>query len=123
MATKKADSLNISNISDLQNHPGLAIGLSYEFLKRQDGWDALAAYYSLPHNPFGLEHGLAYQAILENRIDMTDAYSTDGEIDGYKLSLLKDDKGFFPDYHAVSFYSAALPDGAKQVIEKLNFVI
>lgn len=120
MTTRKADSLNINKISDLRNHSGLKFGLSYEFMKRQDGWDALAAFYNLPHDPVGLEHGLAYQAILENRIDITDAYSTDGEIDRYKLLLLADDAEFFPEYHAVSFYSTALPESAKRTIEKLN---
>lgn len=120
MTTKKAKSLNINNISDLQDHPDLAIGLSYEFLKRQDGWEPLSSFYDLPHKPVGLEHGLAYQAILEKRIDITDAYSTDGEIKRYELTLLKDDKKNFPDYHAVSFYSAALPGEAKRAIKKLT---
>ncbi|MGC1244163.1 MAG: glycine betaine ABC transporter substrate-binding protein [Chryseosolibacter sp.] len=120
ITARKADSLNINDISDLRNHSGLRFGLSYEFMKRQDGWDALAAFYDLPHDPFALEHGLAYQAILENRIDISDAYSTDGEINRYKLILLEDDKEYFPNYHAVSFYRAALPDIAKRVIEKLN---
>jgi osmoprotectant transport system permease protein len=120
MTTKQAEKLNINNISDLQKHPALSIGLSYEFLKRQDGWEPLSSSYGLPHDAVGLEHGLAYQALLENSIDVTDAYSTDGEIKRYDLTLLKDDKDFFPDYHAVSFYSASLPGEAKAIINKLT---
>jgi osmoprotectant transport system permease protein len=59
-----AAKFNLSTISDLRNHPELTMGLSYEFLKRQDGWENLATSYSLPHKKvFGLEHGLAYAAL------------------------------------------------------------
>ncbi|CAN5343397.1 glycine betaine ABC transporter substrate-binding protein [soil metagenome] len=116
----KAQMLNINSISDLKSHPELKLGLSYEFLKRQDGWENLSRHYKLSQNPTGLEHGLAYQAILNNNIDITDAYSTDGEINRYDLLLLQDDLNFFPDYQAVSFYSATIPEQAKKVINKLN---
>lgn len=119
MVTGSARNLKIDKISDLQNHPELVVGLSYEFLKRQDGWEALSSLYDLPHEAIGLEHGLAYQAMLDNRIDITDAYSTDGEIKRYDLTLLKDDQEFFPDYHAVSFYRASLSEEAKGAINKL----
>ncbi|MEX2335793.1 MAG: glycine betaine ABC transporter substrate-binding protein [Fulvivirga sp.] len=120
---ESAKKLNISKISDLKNHPDLQVGLSYEFLKRQDGWENLAIYYNLPQDPVGLEHGLAYQAMLENNIDITDAYSTDGEINRYDLLILEDDKSFFPDYQAVSFYTASLPQEAKAILDVLSFSI
>lgn len=123
MKEKMASELGISKISDLQNHPTLRFGLSYEFLKRQDGWGVLSSYYKLPQNPTGMEHGLAYQAILKDNIDVTDAYSTDGEIQRYGLLLLEDDRQFFPDYQAVSFYRSALPQKAKNALSKLNQAI
>jgi len=94
----------IKTISDLKDHAELKAGISYEFLKRQDGWDALAKVYGLPQDPVGLEHGLAYQALLDDKIGVTDCYSTDGEISVNNLVMLEDDKGFFPEYEAVSFY-------------------
>lgn len=120
MKANQARRMSINSISDLQKHPELTVGVSYEFLKRQDGWEPLASFYGLPYTPVGLEHGLAYEAVLENRIDLTDAYSTDGEIKKYDLTLLKDDKNFFPDYYAVSFYGASLPAAAKAVVNKLT---
>ena len=119
MTNDKAKRLKIDRISDLQKHPDLALGLSYEFLKRQDGWEALASFYRLPHNALGLEHGLAYRAVLQGEIDMTDAYSTDGEVKRYNLKVLKDDRRFFPAYQAISFYRASLPPEAKTAIAKL----
>lgn len=115
-----AEDRNIRTVSDLRHHPGLSIGLSYEFLKRKDGWDNLAQAYSLPHNPVGLEHGLAYAALQEEKIQVTDAYSTDGEIQRYDLVILKDDLNFFPNYHAVSFYRKDLHAKAVHAVEKLS---
>jgi osmoprotectant transport system permease protein len=96
--------LGLKTISDLKDHPGLKVGVSYEFLKRQDGWEALAKAYNLPQQPTALEHGLAYQALMEGKIDVTDCYSTDGEIAVNDLVVLEDEMGFFPKYEAVSLY-------------------
>src|SRR4051812_26949085 len=49
----------IYRLSDLQRHPELTIGLSYEFLKRKDGWENLSVAYGLKFKPVALEHGLA----------------------------------------------------------------
>lgn len=113
----------LKKISDLVHHPDLRVGLSYEFIERQDGWNKLALFYQLPQKVTALEHGLAYQAINEKKIDVTDAYSTDGEIKKYNLVLLEDDRHFFPAYQAVSFYSKTFPDKAKQLLNKLSAVL
>lgn len=115
-----ANKFNIKTISDLRNHPQLKLGLSYEFIKRQDGWDNLAKEYALPQKPVGIEHGLAYGALEERKIDLTDAYSTDGEITKYDLVILEDDKKFFPDYSAVSFYRRELDAEFKNILNSLN---
>lgn len=44
------------------------------------------------------EIGLRYQALLNNSADAVVAFSTDGEIAGYNLVLLEDDKLNFPPY-------------------------
>lgn len=123
MLRRRAEDLQIDQISDLRNHPRVRAALSYEFLKRRDGWEALSSFYDLPQDPVGLEHGLAYQALLGERIDITDAYSTDGEIVEYDFTLLVDDQRFFPEYQAVSFYDASLPDDVKRILDKLSGAI
>lgn len=115
-----AEARSISSISDLVKNNNLNIGLSYEFLKREDGWGNLSKVYGLLQQPTGLEHGLAYQALEQKRIDVTDAYSTDGEITRYNLVLLTDDLNFFPEYEAVSLYSDRLPEKARRVIAQLT---
>ena len=101
MRTQQAEAHGLKNISDLRRIPDLNIALSHEFLRRQDGWESLRAAYQLPQRPVGIEHGLAYQALTAGQIDITDAYSTDGEIERYGLHLLVDDQAFFPEYLAV----------------------
>jgi osmoprotectant transport system permease protein len=113
LSAAKAKSIGIKAISELRKYGNLKLGLSHEFLKREDGWENLKDRYELPHQPIGLEHGLAYQAINESKIDITDAYSTDAEILRYNLVTLQDDLNFFPEYKAVSFSRSELPEEAK----------
>lgn len=112
--------LQATNISDLRQYRDLSMALSYEFLKRKDGWENLKRTYNLQLNPVGIEHGLAYQAISNGKIQITDAYSTDGEIEKYGLTLLKDDLGFFPEYYAVAVFQTNLPSHVKGIISKLE---
>lgn len=120
MKKELSDSLNLKTISELKYHPELKFGLSYEFLNREDGWKNLASAYELPQKPVGLEHGLAYNAIDDKQIDLTDVYSTDGEIPKYDLRILKDDMNFFPKYYAVSFYKISFNDKLKNVVGKIS---
>ena len=111
---------NIHSISAVKDYPDLRIGLSYEFLKRNDGWGNLAQTYRLSHHPTGLEHGLAYQALENRSIDITDAYSTDGEIDQYGLEVLLDDKYFFPEYDATALYRLDIKPKVRTIVAQLT---
>ena len=71
-----AADLSIKTISDLGRFPLLKAGFSLEFLNREDGWPDLAKTYGLSQNVVGIEHGLAYRAIKNGSIKITDAYST-----------------------------------------------
>ena len=115
-----SEQLNIRTISDLKNHPSLQIGLSYEFLKRVDGWDNLKNNYSLPQQAVGLEHGLAYRALKQKKISSTDAYSTDGEIEKYELVVLEDNLKFFSTYQATSLYTTSLDTKVKKILAQLD---
>ena len=89
-----ATDLSIKTISDLGRFPLLKAGFSLEFLNREDGWPNLAKTYGLSQNVVGIEHGLAYQAIKNGSIKITDAYSTDGDLKNFDLIILDDDKKF-----------------------------
>jgi osmoprotectant transport system permease protein len=101
---------NLSRLSDLKAHPELRLGLSQEFIGRADGWPGLKRVYELPvATPLGLDHGLAYEAIAQKQVDAIDIYSTDAKIDKYGLTVLADDRSYFPRYDAVLLYRADLP--------------
>ncbi len=95
----------VETISDLARHPELRLGLTHEFLGRPDGWPGLVRMYglSMPH-VLGIQHELAYTALQSGRIDATDIYTTDAEIERLGLHVLRDDRGFFPRYDAVWLY-------------------
>jgi osmoprotectant transport system permease protein len=115
MKKDRAKQFKIVNISDLARYPQLKLAFSYEFLKRKDGWENLAKVYNLKQISVGIEHGLAYQALDDKKVDIIDAYSTDGEIPRYNLKILEDDLHFFPTYYAVSFYNSELGETAKGI--------
>ena len=111
MLEARADELHITRISDLLRPEAatLRLGLSHEFLQRADGWPALKAAYRLPLVAgSGLDHGLAYEAVAAQRVDVIDVYSTDAKVGRYHLRVLQDDLGFFPRYEAVLLMRAAV---------------
>jgi osmoprotectant transport system substrate-binding protein/osmoprotectant transport system permease protein len=100
MRADRARALRIKTMSDLVPHP-LRYGVSHEFLQRQDGMPGLRRVYHLQTESLvGMEHDLAYQALAEGAIDVSDGYSTDAKIVAGKLVVLRDDKHFFPPYEA-----------------------
>jgi osmoprotectant transport system substrate-binding protein/osmoprotectant transport system permease protein len=116
-----AQRLLIRTLSDLARHPELKFGFSNEFLDRADGWPALrAAYHLSPSNVTGLTHDLAYRALANGSIDVTDLYSTDAEIQYYHLRVLADDLHHFPAYKAVFLYRLDLERRAPQAVRSLR---
>ena len=109
----------LASIADLADHPQLRLGFSHEFRDRADGWPGLKQTYDLPQDSSGIEHGLAYQALLEDAIDVTDAYSTDGDLLRYDLVVLADDRGFFPSYFAAPVALGVLDADTKAALSLL----
>ncbi|MBU6438458.1 MAG: ABC transporter permease, partial [Betaproteobacteria bacterium] len=110
MRGSEARALHITTLSDLRAHPQLRLGLSQEFIGRADGWPGLQRAYGLPFaTPQGLDHGLAYDALRARQVDVIDVYSTDARIAPDGLTVLQDDRGYFPRYDAVLLYRADLP--------------
>ncbi len=120
MRGDRAQALGIATISDLARHPELAVGLSNEFVDRKDGWPALAGAYGLAALKVrGIDHDLAYRALNARQIDVTDAYTTDAEIAAYGLTVLADDRAFFPHYDAVFVYRRDFDPRAVAALDRL----
>jgi len=118
---EEASRLGIAAISDLRRHPELKVGLTHEFLDRQDGWRPLAARYGLTMpNVLGIDHALGYAALARDQIDVKDAYSTDAKIAENDLVALRDDLHFFPEYKAAYLYRLALDSRAVAALNHLG---
>jgi osmoprotectant transport system permease protein len=121
MRRSQAQQLGIRSISDLRAHFELKVGLTHEFLDREDGWQPLAAHYRLrPSTVLGIDHALGYAALRAGQIDLKDAYSTDAKIAEFDLLPLVDDQNFFPRYEAVFLYRRSLPEAATVALRKLQ---
>jgi osmoprotectant transport system permease protein len=121
MRRSDAQRLGVRTISNLRKHPELKIGLTHEFLDRQDGWQPLRERYALPQqNVVGIDHALGYAALANSSIDVKDAYSTDAKIEQNDLVVLEDDLQFFPKYEAVFLFGLSTPANAIAALRRLE---
>ncbi len=121
MRRSEAQRLGIRRISDLQKHPELHLGLTHEFLDRQDGWQPLRERYALPQQSvIGIDHALGYGALANGSIDVKDAYSTDAKIEQNDLMVLEDDLQYFPKYEAVFLFRSAVSPDAIKALRRLE---
>jgi osmoprotectant transport system permease protein len=121
MRRSEAQRLGIRTIGDLRKHPELKIGLTHEFLDRQDGWQPLRERYGLPQQSvIGIDHALGYAALANGSIDVKDAYSTDAKIEQNDLMVLEDDLQFFPKYEAVFLFRSSMSPDATNALRRLE---
>jgi glycine betaine/choline ABC-type transport system substrate-binding protein len=96
--------LHLKTLSDAASYtPRWRPGFGYEFMEREDGYAGLARVYALQFaaRPRILDLGLLYRALLDKQVDLIAANSTDGLLAARDLSVLEDDKRYFPPYDAV----------------------
>jgi osmoprotectant transport system substrate-binding protein/osmoprotectant transport system permease protein len=121
MRRNEARRLRIRTISDLRKHPELKVGLTHEFLEREDGWQPLRQRYELPQqNIIGIDHALGYSALANESIAVKDAYSTDAKIEQNDLLVLEDDLHFFPKYEAVFLFRSSTRPDATAALRRLE---
>ena len=100
-----SERLGLVRVSDLGAHRGLRVGLSHEFMGRADGWKGLTTTYAIAFDDVrGMDHAVAYEALAAGSIDVMDVYTTDAKIARMGLTVLRDDRRFFPPYEAVFLY-------------------
>ena len=103
-----AKKYNLETISDLAKVGGeLKLGATLEFCNRADGYSGISKVYNLKFKSFSaIDGGLRYTAIGNKKVDVIDAFRTEGLLQSYKLKVLKDDKLFFPNYDCVPIVSS-----------------
>lgn len=117
-----ADKNKIESISDLKNiSKDLVFGAEHEFFNREDGFDGLIKVYDLTFkNTAKMDVSLKYQAIGQGKMDVTDAFTTDGQLKALNLKVLEDDKNFFPPYYAAPIVREEILESYPQLEEVLN---
>ena len=83
--------------------PQLRMGAGYEFLERPDGFPGLVKTYGLKfaESPRVMDLGLLYRALESRQVDVVAGSNTDGLIAALGLTVLEDDRNYFPPYDAV----------------------
>jgi osmoprotectant transport system substrate-binding protein len=99
-----ARALHLTNLSQAAAFtPHWRLGVGYEFEERPDGLPGLESAYGLHFAapPRVMDLGLLYRALQSHQVDMIAGNSTDGPIRALGMTVLKDDKHYFPPYQAV----------------------
>ena len=116
-----AERLDLRQIGDLRPHaPSLAIGGDYEFFARPE-WLAIRTAYGLEfQTQRTMDSTLMYQAAVQGNVDVISAFSSDGRITSYGLTILEDNRGAIPPYDAVVLASAWVAREAPDVLQALT---
>jgi osmoprotectant transport system substrate-binding protein len=104
--TQEATKTIGTTLSDLAEYvnanPGeVVFGIDQEFYERSDGFFAMAEHYGMKVDKKQvrtMEVGLTFEAMMNDQVDVTMVFATDGKIKKYNLHVLEDDKQFFPVY-------------------------
>ena len=97
--------------------PAWSAGFGYEFLERPDGFAGLARTYGLRFRdaPRVMDLNLIYRAVAAGEIDVTAGDATSGLIQALELTVLADDREYFPPYDAVPVVRSATLCGIPEV--------
>jgi osmoprotectant transport system substrate-binding protein len=96
--------LSLHTLSEAAKYaPHWRAAFGYEFMERPDGYPGLAQTYGLKFGapPRIMDLGLLYRALIEKQVDIVAGNSTDGLISALDLTILRDDRDYFPPYQAV----------------------
>jgi osmoprotectant transport system permease protein len=111
MRADKAKALGIRTLADLARHaPQLRIGGDFEIFSRPE-WTSVERSYGMR---FGTKRqyqpNLMYSALVSGDVDAITAFSSDGRIAQYGLTVLGDPQGALPPYDAILLVAPAHAD-------------
>jgi osmoprotectant transport system permease protein len=119
---KLAEENGLKTISDLKAiQSSLKAGFTLEFSDREDGYKGIKKLYGLNlPTLITMEPKLRYRAVKNGEINLVDAYSTDSELQRYKLVVLEDDKNLFPPYQGAPLMKAETAEKYPEIVKALN---
>ncbi|MGH6684473.1 MAG: ABC transporter permease/substrate-binding protein [Pseudolabrys sp.] len=106
MPHERAQKLGIRSIADLAAHAGeLTIAGDYEFFERPE-WKAILDAYGLRFRAERtMQPDFMYQAARSGDVDVISAYTSDGRIAQFDLTVLDDPRHAIPPYDAILLLS------------------
>lgn len=100
----KAKSLGVTKLSDIAKLPAAdqTFCIESEFSTRDDGWPGLKKAYGIDvpdSNVSMLDTGVIYDTTSKGKVcNFGEVFATDGRISALGLTVMQDDKSFFPVY-------------------------
>ncbi|HEY2068462.1 MAG TPA: ABC transporter permease/substrate-binding protein [Rhizomicrobium sp.] len=106
MRRDRAEALGIHTLADLAQHSAaMKIGGDYEFFERPE-WAAVKKAYGLSFaTQRQYQANFMYRAVADGDVDVIAAFSSDGRIAQYGLTLIADPKQALPPYDAILLVS------------------
>jgi osmoprotectant transport system substrate-binding protein len=127
MNADDAKKQGIVSISDLaakvKGGAKLTFASNAEFYARPDGLKPLEEKYGFEfprENVKRMDTGLVYQALKERQVDVGLVFATDGRVPAFNFVVLKDDKGYFPNYALTPVVRKQVLDANPKLAEYLN---
>ncbi len=119
---------NLTTFSDLADYPDqFSFGAEYDFFEIPMGYRELCDRYNLKFKDTkDMDIGLKYEAIKSGKIDVMNVFTTDGQLSGAGLTVLEDDRGFFPTYYCATVVREdALQrfPGLEATLQKMNNIL
>jgi len=101
----------------------LTFASNAEFYARPDGLKPREEKYGFEfprENVKRMDTGLVYQALKERQVDVGLVFATDGRVPAFNFVVLKDDKGYFPNYALTPVVRKQVLDANPKLAEYLN---
>lgn len=127
MRAEDAEERGIATISELatvvNDGAELVFASNAEFYARDDGLRPMQETYGFSFgraNIKRMDTGLTYSALRDEQVDVAIATTTDGRLSAFNLTVLEDDKGFFPPYAMTPVVSQQALDDNPDLEAQLN---
>jgi len=127
MRSAEAEEKGLSSLSDLtkalNDGQKLTLATNAEWYSRNDGYKELQKAYGFKMGRSQIKRmdsGLTYVALKEGQVDIALVFATDGRIPAFDFRVLKDDKGFFPDYAITPVVREETLKANSKLAEQLN---
>lgn len=122
MGPDAADKLGISTLSELATvaPDDLTFCVDTEFLSRSDGFKPMLKHYGMSFSDVKsttLGIGQIYQATAQGDCNFGEVFTTDGRIQALDLTVLEDDKKFFPLYNMTEVVNGDLLEDHPEIAD------